>query len=86
MVKATPKTDKTPMVSVTVFNALLARVDALEAENTKLTQDVSVLKKIPADLTVLQSIIERHTDRMDHLAERITAVPVPKPKRWLGIL
>ena len=86
MVKATPKTEKTPMVSVAVFNALLARVDALEAEKIKLTQDVSVLKKIPAALSIHETVMSRNTSRIDSLAECITAVPEPKPKKWLGIL
>ena len=39
--KAAPKTEETPMVSMTIFNDLLARVDALEAEKTKLVNDGS---------------------------------------------
>ena len=84
--KAAPKTEETPMVSMTVFNALLARVDALEAEKTKLVNDVSVLKKLPGDLVTHETVMDRHTERLDSLAECLIDLPKSKPKKWLGIL
>jgi|TARA_R100000458_G_C8163769_1_gene166844 hypothetical protein len=83
--KAAPKTEETPMVSMTVFNALLARVEALEAEKTKLVNDVSVLKKIPASLVVQETAVNRNTERIDSLAECIKNMPKPKPKKILGL-
>ena len=84
--KAAPKTEETPMVSMTIFNALLARVDALEAEKTKLVNDVSVLKKLPGDLVTHETVMDRHTERLDSLAECLIDLPKSKPKKWLGIL
>ena len=84
--KAAPKTEETPMVSMTIFNDLLARVDALEAEKTKLVNDVSVLKKLPGDLVTHETVMDRHTERLDSLAECLIDLPKPKPKKWLGIL
>ena len=84
--KAAPKTEETPMVSMTIFNALLARVDALEAEKTKLVNDVSVLKKLPGDLVTHETVMDRPTERLDSLAECLHDLPKPKPKKWLGIL
>jgi len=105
--KTAPKTEETPMVSITVFNALLARVNALEgdchsvimpqingliarveeleAEKTKLVNDVSVLKKIPASLVVQETAVNRNTERIDSIAECIKNMPEPKPKKILGL-
>ena len=83
--KTAPKTEETPMVSITVFNALLARVEVLEAEKTKLVNDVSVLKKIPASLVVQETAVNRNTDRIDSIAECIKNMPEPKPKKILGL-
>ena len=83
--KTAPKTEETPMVSMTVFNALLARVEVLEAEKTKLVNDVSVLKKIPAALVVQETAVNRNTERIDSLAECINNMPEPKPKKILGL-
>ncbi len=83
--KTAPKTEETPMVSMTVFNALLARVEVLEAEKTKLVNDVSVLKKIPASLVVQETAVNRNTERIDSIAECINNMPEPKPKKILGL-
>tara|TARA_Y100000034_G_scaffold122826_1_gene168771 strand:- start:462 stop:728 length:267 start_codon:yes stop_codon:yes gene_type:complete len=83
--KTAPKTEETPMVSMTVFNALLARVEVLEAEKTKLVNDVSVLKKIPASLVVQETAMNRNTERIDSIAECIKNMPEPKPKKILGL-
>ncbi len=83
--KTAPKTEETSMVSMTVFNALLARVEVLEAEKTKLVNDVSVLKKIPASLVVQETAVNRNTERIDSLAECIKNMPKPKPKKILGL-
>ena len=83
--KTAPKTEETPMVSMTVFNALLARVEALEAEKTKLVSDVSILKKIPASLVVQEAAVNRNTERIDSIAECIKNMPEPKPKKILGL-
>ena len=83
--KAAPKTEETPMVSMTIFNALLARVDALEAEKTKLVNDVSVLKKLPGSLVTHEAVMDRHTERLDSLAECLNDLPKPKPKKLLGL-
>ena len=83
--KTAPKTEETPMVSMTVFNALLARVEVLEAEKTKLVNDVSILKKIPASLVVQETAVNRNTERIDSIAECIKNMPEPKPKKILGL-
>jgi hypothetical protein len=83
--KTAPKTEEKPMVSMTVFNALLARVEVLEAEKTKLVNDVSVLKKIPASLVVQETAVNRNTERIDSIAECINNMPEPKPKKILGL-
>ena len=83
--KTAPKTEETPMVSMTVFNALLARVEVLEAEKTKLVNDVSVLKKIPASLVMQETAVNRNTERIDSIAESIKNMPEPKPKKILGL-
>jgi len=83
--KTAPKTEEKPMVSMTVFNALLARVEVLEAEQTKLVNDVSVLKKIPASLVVQETAVNRNTERIDSIAECINNMPEPKPKKILGL-
>ena len=83
--KTAPKTEETPMVSMTVFNALLARVEVLEAEKTKLVNDVSVLKKIPAARVVQETAVNRNTERIDSIAECIKNMPEPKPKKILGL-
>jgi len=83
--KTAPKTEETPMVSMTVFNALLARVEVLEAEKTKLVNDVSVLKKIPASLVVQETAVNRNTERIDSITECIKNMPEPKPKKILGL-
>ena len=83
--KTAPKTEETPMVSMTVFNALLARVEVLEAEKTKLVNDVSILKKIPASLVMQETAVNRNTERIDSLAECINNMPEPKPKKILGL-
>ena len=83
--KTAPKTEETPMVSMTVFNALLARVEVLEAEKTKLVNDVSVLNKIPASLVVQETAVNRNTERIDSIAECIKNMPEPKPKKILGL-
>ena len=83
--KTAPKTEETPMVSMTVFNALLARVEVLEAEKTKLVNDVSVLKKIPASLVMQETAVNRNTERIDSIAECIKNMPEPKPKKILGL-
>ena len=83
--KTAPKTEETPMVSMTVFNALLARVEVLEAEKTKLVNDVSVLKKIPVSLVVQETAVNRNTERIDSIAECIKNMPEPKPKKILGL-
>ena len=83
--KTAPKTEETPMVSMTVFNALLARVEVIEAEKTKLFNDVSVLKKIPASLVMQETAVNRNTERIDSIAECIKNMPEPKPKKILGL-
>ena len=83
--KTAPKTEETPMVSMTVFNALLARVEVLEAEKTKLVNDVSILKKIPASLVMQETAVNRNTERIDSIAECIKNMPEPKPKKILGL-
>ena len=83
--KAAPKTEETPMVSMTVFNALLARVEELEAEKTKLVNDVRVLKKLPGSLVTHEAVMDRHTKRLDSLAECLNDLPKPKPKKLLGL-
>ena len=93
MVKTKAKVEETPMVSLTVFNALQARVEVLETEQKKLIQDVSILKKLPADLITQQSILNRHTERLDSmtasvgsLTQRVESLPSPKPKKRFGII
>ena len=83
--KTAPKTEETPMVSMTVFNALLARGEVLEAEKTKLVNDVSILKKIPASLVMQETAVNRNTERIDSIAECIKNMPEPKPKKILGL-
>ena len=93
MVKTKAKVEETPMVSLTVFNALQARVEVLETEQKKLIQDVSILKKLPADLITQQSILNRHTERLDSMTasvgsvtQRLEALPAPKPKKRFVII
>ena len=91
--KAEPKTEATPVVSVAEFHALRARVNQLESEKDRLVQEIHILKKIPADLTTQQSILNRHTERLDSMTasvgsvtQRLEALPAPKPKKWFGII
>ena len=82
-----------PVVSVAEFHALRDRVNQLESEKDRLVQEMAILKKIPADLTTQQSILNRHTERLDSMtasvgsvAQRLEALPAPKPKKWFGII
>ena len=91
--KATPKPEIAPMVSLDEFHALRDRVNQLESEKDRLVQEIHILKKIPADLTTQQSILNRHTERLDSMtasvgsvAQRLEALPAPKPKKWFGII
>ena len=91
--KAEPKTEATPVVSVAEFHALRDRVNQLESEKDRLVQEMAILKKIPADLTTQQSILNRHTERLDcmtasvgSLTHRVDGLPAPKPKKWFGII
>ena len=91
--KPTPKPEAAPMVSIAEFHALRDRVNQLESEKDRLVQEIHILKKIPADLTTQQSILNRHTERLDSMtasvgsvAQRLEALPAPKPKKWFGII
>ena len=91
--KATPKPEIAPMVSLDEFHALRDRVNQLESEKDRLVQVMAILKKIPADLTTQQSILNRHTERLDSmtasvgsLTHRVDGLPAPKPKKWCGII
>ena len=91
--KATPKPEIAPMVSLDEFHALRDRVNQLESEKDRLVHEIHILKKIPADLTTQQSILNRHTERLDSMtasvgsvAQRLEALPAPKPKKWFGII
>ncbi len=82
-----------PVVSVAEFHALRDRVNQLESEKDRLVQEMAILKKIPADLTTQQSILNRHTERLDSmtasvgsLTHRVDGLPAPKPKKWFGII
>jgi len=91
--KAEPKTEATPVVKLDEFRYLQARVNQLESEKDRLVQEMAILKKIPADLTTQQSILNRHTERLDSmtasvgsLTHRVDGLPAPKPKKWFGII
>ena len=91
--KATPKPEIAPMVSIAEFHALRDRVNQLESEKDRLVQDMAILKKIPADLTTQQSILNRHTERLDSMTasvgsvtQRLEALPAPKPKKRFVII
>jgi len=62
------------------------RLDALEAAVNSLVRDVSILKKLPGSLATHEAVMDRHTERLDSLAECLNDLPKPKPKKWLGIL
>ena len=91
--KAEPKTEIAPMVSLDEFHALRDRVNQLESEKDRLVQEIHILKKIPADLTTQQSILNRHTERLDFMTasvgsvtQRLEALPAPKPKKRFVII
>ena len=91
--KPTPKPEIAPMVSIAEFHALRDRVNQLESEKDRLVQDMAILKKIPADLTTQQSILNRHTERLDSMTasvgsvtQRLEALPAPKPKKRFVII
>ena len=91
--KATPKPEIAPMVSLDEFHALRDRVNQPESEKDRLVQVMAILKKIPAELTTQQSILNRHTERLDSmtasvgsLTHRVDGLPAPKPKKWFGII
>ena len=91
--KAEPKTEATPVVSVAEFHALRDRVNQLESEKDRLVQEMAILKKIPADITTQQSVLNRHTERLDSmtasvgsLTQRLEALPAPKPKKRFVII
>jgi division protein CdvB (Snf7/Vps24/ESCRT-III family) len=91
--KPTPKPEIAPMVSIAEFHALRDRVNQLESEKDRLVQEIHILKKIPADLTTQQSILNRHTERLDSMTasvgsvtQRLEALPAPKPKKRFVII
>ena len=91
--KPTPKPEIAPMVSIAEFHALRDRVNQLESEKDRLVQVMAILKKIPADLTTQQSILNRHTERLDSMTasvgsvtQRLEALPAPKPKKRFVII
>ena len=91
--KPTPKPEIAPMVSIAEFHALRDRVNQLESEKDRLVQDMAILKKIPADLTTQQSVLNRHTERLDSMTasvgsvtQRLEALPAPKPKKRFVII
>ena len=91
--KATPKPEIAPMVSLDEFHALRDRVNQLESEKDRLVQEMAILKKIPADITTQQSVLNRHTERLDSMTasvgsvtQRLEALPAPKPKKRFVII
>jgi len=82
-----------PVVSVAEFHALRDRVNQLESEKDRLVQEMAILKKIPADITTQQSVLNRHTERLDSMTasvgsvtQRLEALPAPKPKKRFVII
>ena len=61
------------------------RLDALEAAVNSLVRDVSILKKLPGSLATHEAVMDRHTERLDSLAECLNDLPKPKPKKLLGL-
>ena len=91
--KPTPKPEIAPMVSIAEFHALRDRVNQLESEKDRLVQEMAILKKIPADITTQQSVLNRHTERLDSMTasvgsvtQRLEALPAPKPKKRFVII
>ena len=91
--KPTPKPEIAPMVSIAEFHALRDRVNQLESEKDRLVQEIHILKRLPADITTQQSVLNRHTERLDSmtanvgsLTQRLEALPAPKPKKRVGII
>ena len=91
--KPTPKPEAAPMVSIAEFHALRDRVNQLESEKDRLVQEMAILKKIPADITTQQSVLNRHTERLDSMTasvgsvtQRLEALPAPKPKKRFVII
>ena len=82
-----------PVVSVAEFHALRARVNQLESEKDRLVQEIHILKRLPADITTQQSVLNRHTERLDSmtasvgsLAHRMDGLASPKPKKRFVII